>query len=146
MGLNRTSRWWGEGEFKFYLDGDQEYPSICGTGLEDYFGGAYNWDMEGEYKPYTSLYSGMNWIKPGGLYEIQQRFSMYRWHFPDPIRFYKNIKVTVQDLGWQQNEFGKWDKYMQREDDFISVAYFYLDSPQGIKRDLIDHRILQNKL
>ena len=34
--------WWGEGEIKFYLDGDSEFPTICGTGTEDYFGGAYN--------------------------------------------------------------------------------------------------------
>jgi Protein of unknown function (DUF2961) len=36
--------WWGEGEVKFYLDGDDEYPTICGTGTEDYFGGA--WEFE----------------------------------------------------------------------------------------------------
>ena len=36
--------WWGEGEIKFFMDGDGECPTICGTGTEDYFGGA--WDFE----------------------------------------------------------------------------------------------------
>ena len=24
--------WWGEGEIKFVLDGDTQFPTICGTG------------------------------------------------------------------------------------------------------------------
>ena len=42
-GVNNTG-WWGEGEIKFYLDGDGEFPTICGTGTEDYFGGAWNFE------------------------------------------------------------------------------------------------------
>ena len=43
-GVNSTG-WWGEGEVKFYLDDDEEFPTICGTGTEDYFGGAWNFDV-----------------------------------------------------------------------------------------------------
>ena len=81
--------WWGEGELKFYLDGDQDYPTICGTGTEDYFGGAWNFDVPGRgYTEYTTPYLGMpQVIRPDGLYQSQQRFGMYRWHVPDPIHF-----------------------------------------------------------
>ena len=43
MALTTLERyWWGEGEVKFYIDGDEEYPTICGTGTEDYFGGSWS--------------------------------------------------------------------------------------------------------
>ena len=81
--------WWGEGEIKYYLDGDDEFPTICGTGTEDYFGGAWNFDVPGQgYTAYTTPYLGLHQIiRPDGLYESQQRFGMYRWHVPDPIHF-----------------------------------------------------------
>ena len=62
--------WWGEGEVKFYLDGDAEFPTICGTGTEDYFGGAWNFDVPGEgYTAYTTPYLGLHQIlRPDGLY------------------------------------------------------------------------------
>ena len=83
-----NSNWWGEGEIKFFLDGDDEFPTICGTGTEDYFGGAYDWDVEGQYVTYTTPFLGMHQVlRPDGLYRSQQRFGMYRWHVLDPIRF-----------------------------------------------------------
>ena len=87
-GVN-TPGWWGEGEFKVYLDGDDDYPTICGTGTEDYFGGAWNFDVPGRgYTEYTTPYLGMpQVIRPDGLYQSQQRFGLYRWHVPDPIHF-----------------------------------------------------------
>ncbi|HEY0828741.1 MAG TPA: glycoside hydrolase family 172 protein, partial [Bacilli bacterium] len=77
-----SNRWWGEGEIKFYMDGDAEFPTICGTGTEDYFGGAWNWEHPiGQYGTYTTPYLGMHQvIKPDGLYQANQRFGMYRWH------------------------------------------------------------------
>ncbi len=143
VGLNRASRWWGEGEFKFYMDGDQEYPSVCTTGLEDYFCGAFNWDTESEYQTYNSQYAGMPHVgKPDGLYEVQQRFNLYRWHVVDPIRFDSELKVTVQDLGWIKNDEGKWSHFLPREDDFISVAYWYQQLPTAPFPKLIDHETL----
>ena len=95
--------WWGEGEIKFYMDGDQDYPTICGTGTEDYFGGAWNWERPiGTYRTYSTPYLGMHQVlKPDGLYRSQRRFGMYRWHVMDPIRFQSDLRVTIQDLGWR---------------------------------------------
>ena len=146
VGLNRASRWWGEGEFKFYMDGDTEYPTICTTGLEDYFGGAFNWDVKGDYKPYSTLYMGMPSItKPDGLYEIQQRYSLYRWHIVDPIRFENELKVTVQDLGWTSDDDGVWKEFLQREDDMMSVSYWYQTLPTNPFPKLISHKDLNQR-
>ena len=45
---------------KFYIDGDKEFPTICGTGTEDYFCGAYNFDVNGKYTEYFTLYAGLS--------------------------------------------------------------------------------------
>jgi hypothetical protein len=123
-GVNNTG-WWGEGEIKFYLDGDGEFPTICGTGTEDYFGGAYNWDVNGQYTPYTTPFLGMHQvIRPDGAYRSQQRFSMYRWHIMDPIRFEQDLRVTIQALGWRSG-----GRYLPLQDDIASVAYWYQALP-----------------
>jgi len=84
--VNNTG-WWGEGEIKFYLDGD-EWPTICGTGTEDYFCGSYNFDLGGQYTEFSTPYSGLHQVvRPDGTYRSQQRFGLYRWHIMDPIRF-----------------------------------------------------------
>lgn len=77
-GVNNDG-WWGEGELKFYLDDDQDWPTICGTGTEDYFGGAWNFEHPpGEYGVYSTPYLGLpQVIIPDGLYRTQQRFGMY---------------------------------------------------------------------
>ncbi len=143
VGLNRAAEWWGEGEFKFYMDGDEEYPTICTTGLEDYFGGAFNWDIEGNYTTYSTPYLGMHHVrKPDGLYNVQQRFSMYRWHVRDPICFDENLKVTVQCLGWQTDDKGKIKHFLPRQDDYISVSYWYLDKPINTRVALPTHEEL----
>lgn len=122
-GINNSS-WWGEGEIKFYLDGD-EYPTICGTGTEDYFGGAYNWEVDGAYVTYTTPYMGMHEVyKPDGLYQSQHRHGMYRWHIVDPIRFEKDIKVTIQALGWRRDA-----RYLPGMHDICSTAYWYQTLP-----------------
>ena len=76
-------------------------------------------------------------IKPDGLYFSQQRFGMYRWHLSDPIVFDKRLKVTVQDLGWQED-----GTYMLRRDDVATVAYWYDSDPNGIARDPITRQKL----
>jgi len=122
-GVNNNG-WWGEGEMKFYLDGDKEFPTICGTGLEDYFCGSYNFENTEKhcYETYTTPYAGLNYVsKPDGLYKTQQRFGMYRWHLCDPIRFQNDIRVTVQALGWRRGR-----KYLPLQDDIASVSYWYM--------------------
>ena len=125
------------------MDGDQEFPTIASTGLEDYFLGAFNWDCESQYREYSHLYSGMPQVlRPDGLYAVQQRFSLYRWHVKDPIRFASNLRVDVQALGWMRDDDGKSPYYLQREDDYLSVAYFYLERPAAVLPELPSHAAL----
>ncbi len=122
-GVN-NSGWWGEGEIKFYLDGE-EYPTICGTGTEDYFCGSYNFDVNGQYREFCTPYAGMpRVIRPDGLYNSQQRFSLYRWHICDPIRFDEGLRVTIQALGWRSG-----GRYLPLQDDIASVAFWYQTLP-----------------
>jgi len=86
--------WFGEGEIKFYMDGDDRFPTICGTGTEDYFLGSY-----GFQRPYTTAYSGTVLPASEGA-EPPNFWSLYRWHIQDPINFEENLRVTIQALGW----------------------------------------------
>jgi hypothetical protein len=120
-----NSGWWGEGEIKFYLDGDGEFPTIAGTGTEDYFGGCYNWDVAGQYTTYTTPFLGMHQVlRPDGLYKSQTRFAMYRWHVMDPVRFEKDLRVAIQALGWRSG-----GRYLPLQADFGSVAFWYQTLP-----------------
>lgn len=121
--------WWGEGEVKFYMDGDKEFPTIIGTGTEDYFNGSYNFENQQthEYEPFSSPYSGLaQVIKPDGLYQSQQRFGLYRWHIVDPVRFNSDLKVTIQALGWQSG-----GRYLPLMDDISSVGFWYQMEPHA---------------
>jgi len=136
--------WWGEGEVKFYLDGDKEWPTICGTGTEDYFGGAWNFEHpQGQYGVFSSPYTGLpQVIKPDGLYQSQQRFGMYRWHIADPIRFNENLRVTIQALGWRA-AMGGQPRYLPLQDDIASVAYWYQTEPHAPFPKLPDRNYLE---
>ena len=119
--------WWGEGEIKFYMDGDKRFPTINGTGTEDYFNGSYNFENQEkkQYETFTTPYAGLaQVIKPDGLYQSQQRFGLYRWHIVDPVRFEKDLRVTIQDLGWRTG-----GRYLPLSDDISSVAYWYQMEP-----------------
>ena len=139
VGLNGANGWWGEGEMKFYMDGDNEFPTICGTGIEDYFLGAWGWESEGKFVPYSGLYAGMYQVdRCENVYTSQQRFQLYRWHVPDPIRFDHDLKVTVQDLGWRSE-----GRYLPRRDDFMTVAYWYQTLPTAPFPELPSERELE---
>ncbi len=126
--------WWGEGEIKFFMDGDLQYPTICGTGTEDYFCGSYDFDtkrkvVDGlevtDYTEFSTPYVGLHQvIKGDGHYNVMQRFGMYRWHIADPIRFDKDLKVTIQALGWRPD-----GRYLPLQDDIATVAYWYQSEP-----------------
>jgi hypothetical protein len=125
-GVN-NSGWWGEGEIKFFMDGDKEFPTICGTGTEDYFCGSYNFEnpVSKQYQEFTTPYAGMPLVIRGnGLYDSQQRFSLYRWHVMDPVRFQENLKVTIQALGWRSH-----GRFLPLQDDISSVAFWYQNLP-----------------
>jgi len=121
--------WWGEGEIKFYMDGDTKFPTINGTGTEDYFLGSYDFEdpVSHQYDTFTTPYSGLaQVIKPDGLYVTQERFGLYRWHIQDPIRFEKNLKVTIQDLGWRSG-----GRYLQQHSDISTVSFWYQTEPHN---------------
>jgi len=121
--------WWGEGEIKFYIDGDVEYPTICGTGTEDYFCGSYDFENREKtsYQEFSTPYSGLAQVlKTDGFYQSQQRFGLYRWHIMDPVRFEKDLRVTIQALGWQSG-----GRYMPLQDDVASTAFWYQTEPHA---------------
>jgi hypothetical protein len=124
--------WWGEGEIKFYMDGDSKFPTIAGTGTEDYFCGSYDFDAKApdgsiQYHEFTTPYTGLPQVIRGdGHYQIMQRFGLYRWHIMDPIRFEKDLKVTIQALGWRAG-----GRYLPLQDDMASVAFWYQAEPHA---------------
>ncbi len=128
--------WWGEGEIKFYIDGDTKFPTINGTGTEDYFCGSYDFDTrkrnaagveETNYTEFTSPYSGLcQVIKGDQHYQVSQRFGLYRWHITDPIRFDKDLKVTIQALGWRSG-----GRYLPLQDDIASTVFWYQTEPHN---------------
>jgi hypothetical protein len=149
-GVNNNG-WWGEGEIKFYLDDDRGFPTICGTGTEDYFCGSYDFDVktpddpiaarsEGvRYQEFSTPYSGLaQVIRPDGHYGGQTRFGMYRWHIMDPVRFAKAIRVTIQALGWRSG-----GRYLPLQDDIASTAYWYQSLPTAAFPPLPDTDALE---
>jgi hypothetical protein len=128
--------WWGEGEIKFYIDGDTKFPTINGTGTEDYFCGSYDFDTrkknaagveEVNYTEFCTPYSGLpQVIKGDGHYQVMQRFGLYRWHITDPIRFDKDLKVTIQALGWRSG-----GRYLPLQDDIASTVFWYQTEPHA---------------
>lgn len=120
----KSNGWWGEGEIKFYIDGDTDFPSICGTGTEDYFCGAYDFEVDGKYIEFSTLYSGLSKAsRTDNTYRTQKYFDMYRWHITDPIYFKNDLRITIQALGWKND-----NRYLPLQDDISSVAYWYSDN------------------
>jgi len=148
--------WYGEGEVKVYLDGDDSLPTICGTGLEDYAGSA--WGMG----RHAAWYSGAPLVvhspsRPGNPDFV----GFYRWHIPDPVVFKRELKVTIQQIGYasfragQESQFEAyqaghpaagtgWDRspsrgglargIAERVDDYSAAAFVYCLAPQAVAR------------
>lgn len=139
---SRNNGWWGEGEIKFYMDGDTRFPTVCGTGTEDYFCGSYDFDTRRQtaradeggddrngdptaYTEFSGPYTGLPQVIRGdGHYNVMQRFGLYRWHITDPVRFQKDLKVTIQDLGWHND-----GRYLPLQDGISTVVYWYQEEP-----------------
>jgi hypothetical protein len=122
--------WFGEGEVKFFIDGDGQFPTICGTGEEDYFNGSYGYrenqakDGTYQYTDFTTPYTGFYWVRDTVGAAGERRFGEYRWHITDPVRFQKDLRVTIQCLGWQSE-----GRYLPLQDDMASVACWYQTEP-----------------
>jgi hypothetical protein len=80
--------WWGEGEVKVYMDGDKAYPTLIGTGTEDYIGDAWS------QKQFYNDYSGCLIADDEKL-----QWTFYRYHVPDPIFFESDCSMTIQQMG-----------------------------------------------
>ena len=143
-----NNEWWGEGEIKFYLDGDTKFPTICGTGTEDYFCGSYGFNTtdknmygvsERNYTEYCTPYAGMPQVIRGdGHYGVMERFGLYRWHVMDPVRFDSDLKITMQDLGWHSGR-----RFLQQKSDISSVCFWYQAEPHAKFPKLGDWRQLE---
>jgi hypothetical protein len=141
-GVHNTG-WWGEGEIKFFIDGDTKFPTICGTGTEDYFCGSYNFENPEtrQYQAFNTPYTGLlQVLKPDGVYRSQQRFGLYRWHIVDPVRFEQDLRVTIQALGWRDG-----GRYLPLQDDIASVGYWYQAEPHAAFPKLPDRDALEIK-
>ncbi|SCB75629.1 glycoside hydrolase family 172 protein [Weissella bombi] len=136
--------WWGEGEFKFYIDGDGQYPTVTSTGSEDYFGGAWAFHVEddGQIHAQTFQHQYLGYPLMDRYDHTRENFStgdamplhgfgndslpmhaLYRLHLPDPIFFKDDLTVKVQQIGNDDI------KLFERSDDIASVAYWYQDVP-----------------
>ena len=163
VGINTDSSysksWWGEGEVKMFMDGDTNYPTIVGTGTEDYIGSAWGLGT------FANMYQGCTVAN-----DSTRQFNFYRWHVPDAIYFNSEIKVVLQQIGgWMKNDVKELlkkgaklkpitvdgpggfvllldmpnppditdDKFPEgwvnfyRIDDYSAVSYFYLDKPSS---------------
>lgn len=138
LGIAALERyWWGEGEFKFFIDGDREYPTICGTGTEDYFGGSWSFarqengrTVEQNYcSPFLGYpyYSRHDTLVHNDYHndDLIPSRGFYRWHLPDPVYFREDLKVTVQQIGVGHGGL------FERQDDVCSVAYWYQTEPHA---------------
>ena len=107
------------------MDGDDEYPTICETGLEDYICGSY---VGKKYAVFSTPYSGLaQAICPNDkAYVSGSKFGMYRWHIADPVRFDSDLRVNVQDLGWGDN-----GGYKMQKSNISTVAFWYQREPHS---------------
>jgi hypothetical protein len=104
-------QWWGEGEIKVYMDGDQDWPTIAGTGSEDYVG--LSWGIQQTPFPYN------------GCSLNQKDFvSMYRWHLPDPIAWTKQARITIQQIAWKGG-------LAETQDDWSAATFWYEPTPSA---------------
>jgi hypothetical protein len=155
------ANWYGEGEVKVYLDGDDELPTICGTGLEDYVGTA--WGLGVHETPYCGapLVVGPNVVDGTPMNGNPDLVGFYRWHLPDPIMFRSSLKVTIQQIGakffaaGQEEAMAAYEKtnpvagtgwvrglvpgmlawgIAERVDDFCATAFVYCSEPQAVPR------------
>jgi len=151
--------WWGEGEVKVYLDGDDECPTLCGTGTEDYIGTGFG---QGHF---ANQFQGNHYVennKKVDDFTFANSYGFYRFHIPDPIYFYEDIKIDIQVMGGayykallecmdkspgiKLMKAGDGTQYYMREeiearpehaevlerfDDYTATAYWYMDKPQN---------------
>ena len=159
VGIRTIDRadWYGEGEVKVFLDGDTGFPTICGTGLEDYAGSA--WGMGAHFAQYAG--SPLEVRNPAQRRGVPDFLSFYRWHIPDPIVFREDCRVTIQQIGFASFREGHEERFeeyrrtnpaagpgwamnpspgvlargiAERVDDYCATAFVYCTKPQAVPR------------
>ena len=131
-GVNNNG-WWGEGEIKFFMDGDTDWPTICGTGTEDYFCGA--WDFEQPEGPVLRLLHALHRPAAGdhGRRPVSRCSSASgctagtSW---TRSASQQDLRVTIQALGWRSQLEGK-SRYLPLQDDIASTAFWYQTEPHA---------------
>ena len=118
----REEGWWGEGDDRFYIDGEAE-PSLRGTGSEDYF--CDGWGL----RQMDGLFYGCPLME--GWDKVGARTTAYRFHVQDPVPFTKSLIVTIEHKGAHKFADGHWSGFEERFDDFSSVAYWYQTEPHA---------------
>ena len=153
--IDKSQQWYGEGEVKFYIDNDKDFPTICGTGLEDYVGTA--WGMGRHATPFAG--APLLVKNPETKGPNPDFVSFYRWHLPDPVIFHEKLKVAIQQIGFNRiltGEEHKADEFekagmiagrglslsqnpsihavgiFERVDDYCATAFVYLENPQPV--------------
>lgn len=122
--------WWGEGEFKFYRDGDTDFPTIAGTGAEDYVG--LSWGLQ----PTAFLYQGSTFREMDDS-SMTGSISMYRWHIKDPVHWKTSGRATIQQIGHKPGPTPPTtvDEYLselfEREDDWSAASFWYESVPSA---------------
>jgi hypothetical protein len=117
--------WYGEGELKIYKDGDDELPTICGTGLEDYVGSA--WGLGAHDAPFAGTPID---VRPERRL-MPDFVGFYRWHIPDPVMFESDLRVTIQQIG--AAFFGDQASLDRFEADHPVAGRGWFDRPGGAK-------------
>ncbi len=100
--------WWGEGDDMFFVDGEPWPPSLHGTGTEDYFCGAWNYNR---LRPHCTPYYGY-YFK--GNADYTGKHSQYRFHIEDPVYFERSLHISIEH-GHANDRQGDWS----------STAYWY---------------------
>jgi hypothetical protein len=152
--------WYGEGEVKIYRDGDRDFPTICGTGLEDYVGSA--WGLGRHLGPYggAPVYVAPGKDNEPGADPNPNYVGFYRWHLADPVMFARELRVTIQQIGavmfmaGQEAELAAYEAThpvagsgwvrpgagvlawgtVERVDDYCATAFVYCREPQPVPR------------
>jgi hypothetical protein len=130
-------QWWGEGEIKVFLDGDSDFPTLCGTGSEDYVGLSFG------LQPTAFAYHGCSWREREDSSDTG-RISMYRWHIPDPILWREDIRVTIQQIGIAEGPGGATmtdylARLRERADDWSACAFWYEPTPSAPLQPMPDY-------
>ena len=103
--------WWGEGEFKVYLDGDSDFPTICGTGSEDWAGFSHGIGKQ-------------QFTHHGSILSAGHFHAMYRWHLRDPIIWQRECRITMQQITYR-------DGVSETEDDWAVATFWYEPLPSA---------------